>query len=102
MTTVNASLIAISLAGGVAFTAAASAGDMSSANNQLTPKDPQDYSRLDLDGDGYISKREAQTNPSLAEKFETLDSNQDQRVDEGEFARFEAIESGDSDTRIHE
>lgn len=49
-----------------------------------------DMAELDANGDGVISAEEAQAHPTLAERFESLDENSDQTLDQGEFARFEA------------
>ena len=48
------------------------------------------YNQMDANGDGYISVDEATANPQLAEKFKSLDTNSDNRLDQGEFAQFEA------------
>lgn len=45
---------------------------------------------LDQDGDGTISKQEAQADPKLAENFDSLDQNGDEVLDSAEFAQFEA------------
>ncbi len=55
------------------------------------------YKQLDANGDGYISVDEATANPQLAEKFKSLDANSDNRLDQGEFAQFEAKKQGESD-----
>jgi Ca2+-binding EF-hand superfamily protein len=49
-------------------------------------------SKYDANGDGMISLEEARkAGPSgLAENFEKYDENGNQKLDEGEFARFEA------------
>jgi hypothetical protein len=44
---------------------------------------------LDANGDGAISPHEAAANPKVAEQFEKLDRNQDQKLDRREFSRFE-------------
>ena len=53
----------------------------------------QDFTWLDADQDGYISMDEAKANPQLTEKFGLVDENMDNKIDEGEFARFEIIET---------
>lgn len=49
-----------------------------------------DYNRLDTDKDGTLSKREASANKELMEQWDTLDVNQDGKLDEAEFAQFES------------
>lgn len=93
------SLVALYLCSGVAIASTASAEGMALGSKQLTPQEQQTYSTLDSNGDGYISKSEAQANPSLASKFDIVDSDQDKQLDEGEFARFEMIESDDAPER---
>ncbi|MBA1147546.1 EF-hand domain-containing protein [Ectothiorhodospiraceae bacterium WFHF3C12] len=48
------------------------------------------YKALDANGDGMISPEEATANPNVAAQFDQLDANGDSRLDQGEFARFEA------------
>lgn len=74
------------VAAGFAGAALAGAG---SGNMQQQSAD-QMYNQLDANGDGYISPDEAAANPQLAEKFKSLDANEDNRLDQGEFAQFEA------------
>lgn len=56
-----------------------------------------DYNRLDTDKDGTLNKREASANKELMEQWDTLDVNQDGKLDEAEFAQFE-FESINSDS----
>lgn len=49
------------------------------------------YNGLDADGDGYLSFNEAQSNPALVSQWETIDVNEDNQIDEAEFAQFEVI-----------
>ena len=60
-----------------------------SEGNALTQEERDAFSKLDTNQDGKISQEEAKKNASLAKKFESVDSNHDQTLDEGEFARFE-------------
>ncbi len=53
-----------------------------------------EYSRLDKDKDGMISKKEAASNKSLTAQWSTLDVNKDSKLDEAEFAQFEAETPG--------
>lgn len=56
--------------------------------------DKPDMSALDANGDGSISAEEAAASPDVAERFEALDQNQDQMLDEAEFSRFEVEKKG--------
>lgn len=47
----------------------------------------------DQDGDGMINLEEAAKDPGLKKAFGKLDANQDSRLDETEFARYEVKES---------
>lgn len=48
------------------------------------------FTKLDADKDGMVSKKEASRNKDLASKWDTLDSNKDGKLDQGEFAAFES------------
>jgi hypothetical protein len=48
------------------------------------------FDKLDKDRDGSISKKEAASNKDLTKKWDTLDTNKDGKLDQGEFAQFEA------------
>ena len=48
------------------------------------------FTKLDADKDGMVSKKEASKNKSLTAKWDTLDTNKDGKLDQGEFAAFEA------------
>ena len=47
------------------------------------------FTKLDADKDGMVSKKEASKNKSLTAKWDTLDTNKDGKLDQGEFAAFE-------------
>jgi len=49
-----------------------------------TQEDPL-FDKLDVDMDGFISRTEAVKEPRVAERFETLDNNKDDRLDKLEF-----------------
>jgi hypothetical protein len=55
-----------------------------------------DFSSIDKDADGSVSKKEAASNRDLTKKWDTLDANKDGKLDQGEFAQFEASGSMDS------
>lgn len=60
---------------------------------QLTWKTTK--SRLDTNGDGVISQKEASDSQALSSQFQKLDSNGDGTLDQAEFARFE-VKQGQS------
>jgi EF hand len=60
-----------------------------SGGKTMTKEERSAFSELDINKDGKISQEEAKKNPNLAAKFDSVDSNHDKTVDEGEFARFE-------------
>jgi Ca2+-binding EF-hand superfamily protein len=64
--------------------------DNMSNDNTLNQNEQKTFSQLDSNKDGKISQDEAKDNADLATKFESIDSNHDNAVDEAEFARFEA------------
>ncbi len=47
------------------------------------------FNQLDADKDGAISKAEAASAPALNDLWDTYDSNEDGKLDEAEFSRFE-------------
>ena len=56
---------------------------------------PSAFDVLDVDGNGYITKREAASMATLQDRFEGLDEDKNNILDRGEFARFE---TGDQNT----
>jgi hypothetical protein len=48
------------------------------------------FTKLDSDKDGMVSKKEASKNKDLTTKWDTLDTNKDGKLDQGEFAAFES------------
>lgn len=50
------------------------------------------FDALDSDHDGYVSKEEAQGKPALIKQWGRADANRDDRLDQGEFAAFEAAD----------
>ena len=75
---------------------------MDQSKNQMTEKhtltqqEQNAFSHLDKNGDGKISKEEAKQSKNLNSQFGQADSNKDNNIDEGEFARFE-METGKSE-----
>lgn len=65
-----------------------SATSPSSTTSSATSNDA--FIKLDTDKDGVVSKKEAAKNKALAAKWDTLDTNKDGKLDQGEFAAFEA------------
>lgn len=54
------------------------------------------FTKLDADKDGMVSKKEASKNKDLAAKWDTLDTNKDGKLDQGEFSAFEAAPASGS------
>ena len=54
------------------------------------------FTKLDADKDGMVSKKEASKNKDLTAKWDTLDTNKDGKLDQGEFAAFEMDASSGS------
>lgn len=54
------------------------------------------FTKLDSDKDGMVSKKEASRNKDLTSKWDTLDTNKDGKLDQGEFAAFETAPSSGS------
>ena len=54
------------------------------------------FTKLDSDKDGMVSKKEASKNKDLTAKWDTLDTNKDGKLDQGEFAAFETGASSGS------
>ncbi len=48
------------------------------------------FAQLDINGDGYISRQEAQMDPQLEANFSQADQNRDDRINRAEFSAFEA------------
>lgn len=66
---------------GAAMGGAATGGEMS-------------FSELDQDGDGQISREEAEAHPDLAENFDQYDESGTGALDESEFAAFQESQTG--------
>ncbi len=96
---------ALSTAAGFAASAIAqvtpppSADPGSSSPSATTPSSPgaastssadgSEYTKLDKDENGSLSKREVAGNKELTRQWNTLDANKDGKLDSAEFARFE-------------
>lgn len=48
-----------------------------------------EFSKLDADGDGIVSKREAGKNNDVKKQWSKLDTNRDGKLDSMEFSQFE-------------
>ena len=55
---------------------------------------PSAFTKLDADKNGMVSKKEASKNKELTSKWDTLDTNKDGNLDQGEFAAFEIAPTG--------
>ena len=60
-----------------------------SGSHSLSQEQEKAFSQLDANKDGKISPEEAKQNEDLNDQFGKADTNQDNAIDEGEFARFE-------------
>src|SRR5437868_6253209 len=57
----------------------------SSSTSSTSSSSGDSFAKLDADHDGSVSKKEASSNKSLTAKWDTLDSNKDGKLDQGEF-----------------
>lgn len=69
------SLIKIAALAAVLAVPAAFAQDYPSSPSSQTGAQSMDYSKLDKNGDGNISKDEAKADPTLSAKFDELDKD---------------------------
>lgn len=53
-----------------------------------------EFSSLDANGDGYISREEAASDDEIANNWSEADQNNDGQLDQSEFAQFEEGENG--------
>lgn len=51
------------------------------------------FTRLDDDHDGMVSKKEAKNDKDLVDRWNALDANRDDKLDQAEFAQFETSPS---------
>lgn len=77
-----------------AFATTAGAAGMDKAEKGAMGEGGAQFTTLDADGDGKISKEEAQG--TLKEKWSKADANSDGSVDQSEFSAFEAEYSSDT------
>lgn len=77
-----------------AFAASVSAGGMGAEKSSMS-SGGQDFSSLDTNEDGRISKEEAQG--QLKEQWSKADANSDGAVDQSEFSAFEAEHASSAD-----
>ena len=49
----------------------------------------QTFEAIDVDGDGYISAKEAEVRPDLSENLQASDTNKDGKLNSAEFSAFE-------------
>lgn len=68
-------LIKVSALAAVLAASAAFAQDYPTAPASQTGAESMDYSKLDKNGDGNISKDEAKADPTLSAKFDELDKD---------------------------
>lgn len=58
---------------------------------EMASQPSEEYTKLDKDKDGTLSKKEARKNKRLSKNWSTLDANKDDKLDPAEFAQFEAM-----------
>lgn len=58
--------------------------------------DSREFFKLDADGDGTLSKKEAAKNKSIQKQWSKLDANKDGKLDTLEFSQFELMPVDDS------
>lgn len=106
-------LITAMFSGALAVGGAASAGGMGSATKgheatqgtsaSGSSGSTMDFSKVDEDGNGFISRAEAASHGRLGDNFRRLDRNRDRRLDKAEFSRFETTkQEGSGQTMEHE
>jgi hypothetical protein len=66
------------------------------AREAATADQDREFSKLDLDGDGYLSATEIESQSGLSINQES-DTNSDGRIDRAEFSAFEAIDQDSKD-----
>lgn len=81
----------LALAAATAFGAAMSATAAAQLGGtvQLSAGAEIDFSAMDKDNDGQVSKAEASGNKEVARQFDQLDADKNGRLSEGEFAKLE-------------
>jgi Ca2+-binding EF-hand superfamily protein len=50
------------------------------------------FKKLDVDGDGFITKQEAEVNDDLVDSFDDGDNNDDGQLDMAEFAKLDVTD----------
>lgn len=88
------SLLVVALSG-VAFAAVAGG----TGSKDLTMEQKGLMKRLDANQDGVISQAEAAAHPKLAQRFQEIDRNGDQRLEKAEFARFEVTDESEGEEK---
>lgn len=78
----------ITLAVAMAFSGPVLADSMTT-DDRSAARAGADFHVLDRNGDGYVSRSEAETHQDVHTHWSTLDRDADGRLDSAEFARFE-------------
>jgi hypothetical protein len=76
----------------LALAVAGPVGAVGSSEGEAGMGGTASFSSLDTNGDGYLTKQEAEARSGLVENWEQADSNGDQQIDTTEFAAFEIEE----------
>ncbi len=58
-------------------------------HEQMDQAHQRAFQKLDTNNDGVISAEEAKKDPSLRDKFASVDHNKDRKIEKGEFSAFE-------------
>lgn len=88
LTVVSAGLAlpAIAQVGGGSYPSTSTQSGPGSAAPTASPS--ADFSKLDANGDGSISKQEARKDKAVGKAFDSLDTNKDGKLDASEFAAY--------------
>lgn len=82
-------LLTVSLAGTASVASAADPSNSRGASGSDMSQSTLTFKDADANGDGKVSKQEAQKQPELSNKFATLDKNRDGSLDRAEFVMFD-------------
>lgn len=61
-----------------------------SAGTVTAESPPLTFEQLDANGDGYVSQKEARARKDLSDKWKSIDTNADGKINSEEFVAFES------------